>query len=171
MTQLKIDSRPATAASEALEPHVRRLYEQPGLRLMVVGELEHIERTQPAPGTDKAPVVKVRITHLEVPTTEQEDYIRDAQRALYMQRTARGTLEEDGQIELSPQTLRLTGGLIHAVEAARLKVALTHWAAYARRAVHAPDLIDSEVRHELQVVADGLTSALIGVGSGDEEDA
>lgn len=168
MVNLKIDARPSTAASEALDPHVRRLYDQPGLRLMVVGELEHIERTQPAPGSEKPPTVKVRFTHLEVPNADQEDYIREAQRALFLQRTARGTLQEDGQLELSESTLHLTGGLLHAVEAARLKVALEHWAKYARRAFHAPDLTASEVRHELQIVAEGLAAAALGIGDSPE---
>lgn len=163
MTTLKIEGKPAAAASEALEPHVRRLYDRPGLRLMVVGELEHVERTQPAPGSDKTASVKVKFTHIEVAGADQEGYIREALRALFLQRTARGTLDDDsGQLELTPDTLRLAGGMLHAIEVARLRAGLDHWAGYARRVVHNPDLSLTEVRHELDTIAEGLTLTLSG---------
>ncbi|MEN2423053.1 hypothetical protein AABB02_33695 [Streptomyces rimosus] len=163
MTTLRIDGKPGAAASAALEPFVARLYARPGMRLVGIVELAHVERTQPAPDSDRTASVKVKITHLEIPTEAQEGAVREAQRALYLQRTAAGTLsEDDGQVELAEETLRLTGGLLHAVEAARLKAALAHWAAYARRVVHTPELAISEIRHELQAVADGLAAALDG---------
>lgn len=162
MTALKFDARVSASAQEALESHVRPLYDQPGGRRMAIVEFAHIERTQPAPGSEKEPVVRVRITGLEVPNQDQEGSVREAQRALYLQRTASGTIEEDGQLELSQQTLRLTGGMLHAIEVARLRAALAHWSAYARRVVHTPNLVDTEIRHELQTIAEGLTTALAG---------
>jgi hypothetical protein len=169
MTQLKFESKPAAVADEAIEPYVRIVYDNPGKRLVVVGELQHVERTQPAPGSDKTPVVRVKFTHLEVANPEQENELRNVLRALYLQRTATGTLEEDGQLELSPDTLRSAAGLLGAIEVARLKVQMRHWAAYARRIVHARDLVETEIRHELQTVADGLTAAIDGTTSPDSD--
>lgn len=163
---MKFESKPAAVADEALEPYVRVVYDNPGKRLMVVGELQHVERTQPAPGSDKTPVVRVKFTHLEVANPEQEGELRDVLRALYLQRTASGTLEE-GQLELSPDTLRMAAGMVHAIEIARLKVQLKHWANYARRIHHSPTVLDSEIRRELKTVADGLNAALDGASADD----
>ncbi|MEV7422830.1 hypothetical protein [Streptomyces sp. NPDC091212] len=160
MTALKFDAKVSASAAEALEPHVRPLYDRPGARRLAIVEFAHTERIQPAPGSEKEPAVKVRITHLEIPNADQEGTIREAQRALYLQRTATGTLQEDGELELSEQTLRLTGGMLHAIEAARLKAGLAHWLTYIHRVVQGPDLTVSEMRHELDQVAAGLTTAL-----------
>jgi hypothetical protein len=171
MTTLKIDGKPSTAAADALEPHVRTTYNRPGHRLMVVGELEHVERTQPAPGSDKEPSVKCRITHLEVARGEQEDALREAQRVLYLQRTARGTLDDDtGQLDLSERTLELTGGTLAYVETARVRAGLAHWSEYARRVQHNNQLTDTELRRELKVIANGLSATLAGArdDAGDE---
>lgn len=160
MTQLKFDPKVSASAQDALESHVRPVYDQPGARRLFIGEFAHIERTEPAPGTEKEPSVKVRITHLELPNREQEGAIREALRFLHLQRTARGTFDDDGQLELSDSTLRLTGGMLAYIETARLRAGLEHWREYARRLVHGPDLTVTEVRHEMQALADGLTAVL-----------
>lgn len=160
MTSLRFDAKVSASAQEALEAHVRPVYDLPGARRLFVGEFAHTERTQPAPGSEKEPTVKVRIVSLELPNQEQEGAVREALRFLHLQRTARGTLDDDGQLELDESTLRLTGGQLAWIETARLRAALGHWAVYARRVVQGPDLTMSEVRHELQAVADGLTAAL-----------
>lgn len=160
MTQLKFDAKVSASAQEALEPHVRPLYDQPGGRRMAIIEFAAIERTEPAPGTEKEPSVKVRITGLELPNREQEGTVREAQRFLHLQRTARGTLDDDGQLELTDSTLRLTGGMLAYLETARLRAGLEYWREYARRLVHGPDLTVTEVRHEMQALGDGLTALL-----------
>ena len=162
MTQMKFDAKVSASASEALEPHVRPVYDNQGSRRLLIGEFAHIERTQPAPGSEKEPVVKVRLVSLEIPTQEQEGYVREALRFLYLQRTARGTLDDDGQLELDQQTLRLTGGQLAYIETARLRAALDHWAGYARRVMQTPNMTVSEAMHELKTVRDGLTAALEG---------
>ncbi|MET9081386.1 hypothetical protein ABZX77_05695 [Streptomyces sp. NPDC004237] len=163
MTQLKFDAKVSASAQEALEPHVRPVYATPAARRLFIGEFAAIERTEPAPGSEKEASVKVRIVSLELPTEQQEGAIREALRYLYLQRTARGTLDDEtGQLELDEATLRLTGGQLAFIESARLRAALRHWANYARQVVHGPDLTMSEVRHELQAVADGLKAALEG---------
>ncbi|MEU9208484.1 hypothetical protein AB0D27_11155 [Streptomyces sp. NPDC048415] len=160
MTQLKFDARVSASAQEALESHVRPLYDQPGSRRMAIVEFAHIERIEPAPGTEKEPSVKVRIVGLELPNKEQEPAVREAQRFLHLQRTARGTLDDEGQLELSESTLRLTGGMLAFIETARLRAGLAHWREYAQRLVHGPDLTVTEVRHEMQALAEGLGAVL-----------
>ncbi|MFK0172666.1 hypothetical protein ACIQU5_28105 [Streptomyces sp. NPDC090306] len=160
MTQLKFDAKVSAAAQEALEPHVRPVYATPAARRLIIGEFAAIERTEPAPGSEKEPSVKVRIVSLELPNEEQENAVRDALRFLHLQRTARGTFDDDGQLELSEDTLRLTGGQLAWLETARLRAGLAHWRAYAERLVHGPELTISEVRHEMQAVAQGLAAVL-----------
>ncbi|MFF8406974.1 hypothetical protein ACF06P_35775 [Streptomyces sp. NPDC015684] len=170
MTQLKFDAKVSASAQEALEPHVRPLYDQPGGRRMAIIEFAAIERTEPAPGTEKEPSVKVRITGLELPNREQEPAVREAQRFLHLQRTARGTFDDDGQLELSDSTLRLTGGMLAYLETARLRAGLEHWREYAQRLVRGPDLTVTEMRHEMQALSDGLTAILHTARDHDSED-
>ncbi|MFJ2719431.1 hypothetical protein [Streptomyces sp. NPDC087437] len=160
MPVLKFDPKVSASAQEALEPHIRPLYDQPGARRMAIIEFAHMERTEPAPNTDGKPSVKVRIMGLELPNREQEDAVREAQRFLHLQRTARGTFDDDGQLELSESTLRLTGGMLAYLETARLRAGLAHWREYAQRLMHGPDLTVTEMRHEMQALAEGLTAVL-----------
>lgn len=161
MTALKFTGKPTAAAMQALEPHITRLYNAPGARVMAVIEMAHVERLQPAPGSDKDASVGMKITACEIPTREQEGAIREAQRALYLQRTARGTLDEDGQMTLDDDTLKMTAGLLMSIECARLRAGLQHWTDYARRVVGASGkLAGSEIAHELQTVVDGMAAVL-----------
>ncbi|MFE3126738.1 hypothetical protein ACFXHD_25320 [Streptomyces hydrogenans] len=158
MTTLRFEPKVGTGAQESLESHVRPLYDHPAGRRLFIGELVHTERTQPAPGSDKEPLVKVRIVSLEIPNQEQEEHVREALRFLYLQRTARGTLDDDGQLELDEQTLRLTGGLLAYVETARLEAGVRHWASYARRVSQTTELSATEARQELKNLADALAA-------------
>ncbi|MEV2277754.1 hypothetical protein AB0I72_19420 [Nocardiopsis sp. NPDC049922] len=168
--KLKIDSKVSPAAERALEPYVTKLYDTPGLRLMAVAEIKPEDRNAPPPDSEAGLWVKARISALEIASTDQEAALREAQRALYLQRTAHGTLDEDGEMQLDERTLELTGGLLNAIEAARLTAVLRHWAAYARRVNRTEQLTLSEIRHELDTVATGLTAALDHArDDGDEE--
>lgn len=169
MTQLKFDAKVSASAQEALEPHIRPVYATPASRRLFIGEFAAIERTEPAPGTEKEASVRVRIVSLELPNEAQEGYVREALRFLHLQRTARGTLDDDGQLELDESTLRLTGGHLAYLESARLRAALLHWSTYARRVLHTSNLTVTEVLHELKTVADGLTAGLD--GARDDSDA
>jgi hypothetical protein len=162
VTQLKFDGKVSASAQEALEPHIRPVYATPAARRLFIGEFAAIERMEPAPGSEKEASVKVRIVALELPNEAQEGYVREALRYLHLQRTARGTLDEDGQLELDESTLRLTGGHLAYLETARLRAGLNHWAQYTRRVLHTSSLTVSEVMHELKTIADGLTGALDG---------
>ncbi len=160
MTQVKIDSKIGGGPAAALEPHVPALYARPGARIMFIGELAHIERTQPAPDTDGQPSVKMRLTTMEIATKDQENAVREAQRALYLQRTAQGTIDDEGEILLAESTLKMTAGLLTDIELAKLRTGLNHWASYAARAVGTPNITHTEMLHELQTVADGLRDVL-----------
>ncbi|MHC3474635.1 hypothetical protein ACYF6T_38900 [Streptomyces sp. 7R007] len=168
MTQLKFDAKVSASAQEALEPHVRPVYAVPASRRLFIGEFAAIERTEPAPGSEKEASVKVRIVALELPNEAQEGYVREALRYLHLQRTARGTLDDDGQLELDESTLRLTGGQLAYLETARLRAGLNHWAQYARRVLHTPNLTVTEAMHEMKTVADGLAATLDGARGDDD---
>lgn len=160
MTVAKIEGKPASAAQQGLEPWIAPLYATQGKRVLGIVELKHVDRTQVAPDEDKEAVVRLRMTLLEIARPEQEAPLREAQRALYLHRTAHGTLDEDGQLELSKGTLELTGGMLHALEAARLRAAVVHWQEQCRRVLAINKITVSEMRHELDTIADGLTAAL-----------
>jgi hypothetical protein len=168
MTQLKFDSKVSASAQEALEPHIRPVYATPAARRLFIGEFAAIERTEPAPGTEKEASVRVRIVSLELPNEAQESSVREALRFLHLQRTARGTLDDDGQLELDESTLRLTGNHLAYLETARLRAGLGHWASYARRVLHTSNLTVSEAMHEIKTITDGLTAALDGAHGDDD---
>jgi hypothetical protein len=168
MTVLKLDGKPSSAAMQAIEPHIRRLYARSGVRVMAVVELAHVERTEPAADADKDASVKMRISHLEIPGPDQEDSIREVLRSLYLQRTSTGTLDELGELELSKQTIADAGGIIGHIAVARMSAGIHHWAAYLRRVTANQALTVGELRHELDAVADGL-AGLLGTHDDPEE--
>ncbi|MFJ2004733.1 hypothetical protein [Streptomyces chartreusis] len=169
MTQLKFDPKVSASAQEALEPHIRPVYATPAARRLFIGEFAALERTEPAPGSEKEASVKVRIVALELPNEAQEGYVREALRFLHLQRTARGTLDDDGQLELDESTLRLTGGHLAYLETARLRAGLLHWSSYARRVLHTSNPTITEAMHEIKAIADGLAAAIDGA-HGEEGD-
>ena len=168
MTALKIEGKPTASAMAALAPHVRRLYDRPGIRVMAVVELEHTERMQPAPNADKDASVTMRISAVEVPTLEQEEAIREVQRALYLERTATGTLDEEGTLLLSKQTLKDAGGIVTHLALARLSAGVQHWRAYAARVNSNANLTVGELRREVDAIRDGLDAVLGRLGDGEE---
>jgi hypothetical protein len=168
MTVLKIQGKPSTAAMQALAPHVARIYGRTGVRIMAVIELAHTERTEPAPDAEKEPSVTMRITQLEVPNPDQEGAIREVQRALYLERTATGTLDEAGELELSKQTLKDAGGIVSHLAIARLSAGIHHWRNYVRRVSAAQELTVGELRHELDAIAEGLDSVLGRLSEGED---
>ena len=165
MTKLKVGGLGA-AALAALEPHVPSLYASPGKTTLAVIELEHVERTQPGPRSDKEPSVTVKVTHAEVPSLEQEPTIREVLRALYLQRTARGTLDEAaGTVVLEEHTVRLAVGHLHATDAAAGRVALEHFAAVARNAHNNSKATAATMAADLRGIADGIQAYLTGSSS------
>jgi len=158
--KIKLASTMAQHGQDALSLHANALYATVGSRRVVIAELAAIERTQVAPDEDKSASVTLQIKNLEVAGVEQEDAVRQAMRALNIQRTAFGTLTEDQDVELSEDTLRRCAGDLVKIEAARLHVAIDKWRAYARSAASASDLTVTELRHELTLIADQLEAVL-----------
>lgn len=166
MTAVKLDSKPSTAAAVALLPHADGLFRDPTKRLVALVELTHVERTQPGPDEDKEQTVKVRITHLEIGDDKLEEPLRRAMRALYTQRTAYGTLDQDtGEIELGEDTVRSLAGDLLAIEAARLRVAMLNFASYARQALKSDEITLSGAIKDLNYLANGLRA----VANGDRD--
>lgn len=168
MTTVKLDSKTSANAAAGLEPWVSGLYATPGKRIVGVIELAHVERTQPAPDADKEPSVKLRITHLEIANPDQENALRDAMSALHLHRTAYGTLDEDGTFQLSERSLAQTGGMLHAIEAARLRAGLMHWREVLLHVLTIPAATATELRHEIDLVTQGLKTLLRAVDADDD---
>lgn len=168
MTTVKIDPKLSANASLGIEQHTSRLYSKPGMRILAIVELAHIERTQPAPDEDKDPTVKLGIKHLEVARGgRQEDAIRQALHALYTIRTASGTLDSDGEVQLSERTIGETGGEVVMMTAARMQVAAGQWAKYAHNAAAKGNLTVEQMRNELREIARGLEAAGLWGSDGD----
>jgi hypothetical protein len=124
MTVMKLAYQLKGQASEALAPHVDRVFNNPGSTFLAVVEFRHSERVEYA-DEDAEPSVKCRVASMEVANTgEQEQHVRSLLRALHLQRTAQGTLDAAGEVKLSKQTIAQAAGLAGAEEVARLRVAL-----------------------------------------------
>jgi hypothetical protein len=126
MTTLKITGL-STHASTAIEPWIRRLWDDQRGRLLFVGELEHMSRTEPGPSSSTAPKVDARISLLEVPSGLNQDLIRVVMRALYLLRTARGTLDEaSGAVSLDTESGKIADAVhsLFASEAAEARAVL-----------------------------------------------
>lgn len=110
----------------SIDLYAARLFANPGMSVMGVVELVHVDRVVPAEGvSDKDPQVRLRIEALEIaPAGSTEDMLRDVERALYVSRTANGTLGSDDEIALAEQTVEHAAGLISGHEVARLRVIL-----------------------------------------------
>jgi hypothetical protein len=162
MTAIKVDAKLATNANEALNPHAAALFARLGSRRLAVVELRSAERTEPAPDEDKEQAVKVRIQALEVANPEQEETLRNVLRALHLHRTAYGTLNEEGELELSASTLERAAGEVNAIEAARLHAAIDQWVVYGNRVLSSNKATQSDVRREFDAVLKGLRAAVDG---------
>lgn len=160
MTEIKIEGKLPSGAGEALADHARALYDGLGKTRMGIVELRAAHRLTPGPGEDKKPTVTLRVAGLEIANAEQERYIRDAQKALHLARTARGTLTEAGQIEISEDTVRLLGDSLAYEEAARLRAGLERWTTEMARVAATPTLLDGEIRHEVERIKKGLQAVL-----------
>jgi hypothetical protein len=164
--KIKLDSAMNAGAADVLAALARELYERPGHRIMGVLELAHDRRTQPAADSDKEAEVVMRVAALELARGDQEHALREAMKALYLHRTAHGTLDEAGDVQLSDRTLELTAGMLHAHENARLKTVVEHWGRYARAVANSNQTLSvSELRHELGAVADALHNAVYGLAT------
>ncbi|QBI56866.1 hypothetical protein [Streptomonospora litoralis] len=161
--KLKFDPNYSVSVGDALAPYAQPLMAAARtgkrMRLMIVGELAPGERTEPAPGQDKEPALKLVLVSGEVAAPDQEDTVRQVQRALYLERTAQGTLDEEGQVVLPKQVLDAAGDHVALVALAKLRAGVDVWAKEARKAVH-NQLSAQEMWLEMQRQADGLSKLL-----------
>lgn len=107
MTKMNLSGM-SNAATTALEGHVRGLFDDQNAKLLIVGELEHWTRSEPGPASNAQPTVNARLRLVEVPGEKQQDDVRNVLRALYLLRTARGTLDEAaGSVNLDTEAQRV----------------------------------------------------------------
>jgi hypothetical protein len=99
VTDIKIDPKVTAAVGDGLAPFVDRMFARQDGRWVALIEIKHVRREEPGAGEDKAPVVKLRLTHLEIAPDEHEDKIRELLRVLYKLRTAQGTLDDADILE------------------------------------------------------------------------
>ena len=158
-TKLKLGGLGAAAAS-AIDPHVPGLYASPGKTVLAVVEMEHTERTQPGPRSDKDASVTVKIIHAEVPSIEQERDVREVMRYLYLQRTVRGTIDEADVAVMDESTLRLAAGRLEQSDALACRIALRYYAEMARRARYNEKGTEATLRADLQAISDGIDAYL-----------
>jgi hypothetical protein len=165
---IKIDGKLGAGADAALSDHAKALYDKPGSRRVGIIELRRDYGLAPDPSGSKKAVVGLAIAGLEIAGPDQEGAVREAQKTLYMQRTAKGTLDEEGQIQLTQDTVRLLGGVLNDIELARLRAAVERWTTEIHNAIHSKTLTDGEIRHELDRIHAGLTRALHPARTDDE---
>jgi hypothetical protein len=163
MTTLKLDGSPGAGALSALEPHIPLMYADPSRHLVAIVEWRHIERVQPAPDTDKEPSVKVKLVSCEIPVGEQVDAVRAAARAIFLRRTAQGTLTEQLDVEMTEQTIERLGGELVYADTVRLQAGIRAFLRYAEDACHRGKPTVGELKADLQAIRDGLRALSTGV--------
>lgn len=157
MTKARIIPKPRANAEAGLEPFIPGLYAKPGREVVGFIGLRHVERTEVVDDAG-TPTVSLAITTLELANPHLEDAVREGMRALYRHRTASGTLDSStGDLRLSENTIKRTGGVLDALEAARLSAATRHFATIARQAVNEKDPV--AMRDALRLIARGLEAA------------
>lgn len=162
MTVMKLDYRLNGDVSDALAPHIERIYDRPGSTFVAVVEFRHTSRLELA-DEEKDDEVKCRAVKLEVANPgEQEQHVRSLHRALYLQRTAQGTLDDAGEVKLSKQTIAQAAGLASATEVARVRAVLDWTATALHKATADTGLREADLRKALDKVQARLAAALRG---------
>ena len=160
MTVVKLQGKPAAAASAPLEVWADKLYNNPGLRLVALVEFKHAGRYEPEKEEGKDRTVDIKLSALEVATPAQEDDLRKAMRAMYLARTAETgegpTLDTVGELELSKGTLELLGERIADAEMVRLMVGVKQIRDYTRKVFTTRSATEAELRYELEAIYDAL---------------
>lgn len=102
-----------------------RLWERDDTPVMVIAELG-VTRLEKSPDRlQKDRIVRIGLSSCEVAFGDSEHLLRSAQKALFMQRTAVGTITEDGDVRYCEAILAsLGGGHLDASEAVRLRITL-----------------------------------------------
>lgn len=162
MTIMKLDYQLKGQVTEALAAHVQRIYENPGATFMAVVEFRHIARLELA-DENKDDEVKCRASVLEVANPgEQEHHVRSLQRALFLQRTAQGTLDDAGEVAMSKKTIEQAQGLVTGTEIARVRAALGWVAEALDVATSNSGMREADLRKAIDKVSARLAAALRG---------
>lgn len=157
---IKIDSKPAKGAADALGQYANAMYSTLGKRLVGIFELEASERNDVADDSDTKTWVKLKITSLEIANPANEDVIRQAMAALNVQRTAFGTLTEDEDVELSAGVLERCAGEIPLIEAARLHTAIEIYGEKLGAAARNSRLTAGDLRKTITDLSRGLMATI-----------
>lgn len=150
MTTAKIAGAVGASAAAGLTPYIDDLYKHPGKRVLAIVELRHVEKTEPIADTEREPSVKLAVTELEVAAGDKEDPVREALQALYVHRTAHGTLTEHGDVQIAESTLRTFGGDLHAIESARLGVSIKVLREQAMSILSSPEASVGQLRADIR---------------------
>lgn len=158
--KLKLASALPSAVIESVQDLVKPLFGKPGMRVVGIVELAHVERLEVAPDEDKEPVVTVGMKMLEIAHGEQVDHLRRAANALYVQRTATGTLDEEvGAFELNKNLLEGLSDDFALRETARLRAAMNHQATILHR-LKVGTFTETDMRKQIAKLHDIVTSVL-----------
>ncbi len=111
--------------SDSLDKYAPALYERPH-SVMADVELMPVDRVTPVDADSKKdPLVRLMIRSLEVaPGGGAESTLRDVHRALYVTRTANGTLGSEDELAGAEQTLEHAGAVLAEHEAVRMRLVL-----------------------------------------------
>lgn len=99
MTDLKLESKVTAKVAEGLAPYVEKVFARQDGRWIALVEFKHSRREEPGAGEDKAPAVKIRLTHCEIFSEDHEDRGRELLQTMYKVRTAEGTLDDAAILE------------------------------------------------------------------------
>lgn len=166
--KVKLETSFAPPAEAAVDDLRSMLYANPGVRIVVVAELAHTERTQPAPDEEKTGTVKLGVKYMEVARgADQEEHLRRAMHALKVQRTAYGTFDAElGELQLSESTLEACADRLVLSEVARLRAALEFEVDRLDR-LTSGTFSEREMRTELRKVLKAARDALKGFAGED----
>lgn len=161
-TKTQLDGRPQGQSADALDRHGEGLWQNRGRKLMAIVEFAVTECVEPGPDVQKDRKVRLGVINCEVGAGDQEHLLRSAQRALHLQRTASGTLTEDGDLQYAQAVLDSLDDHVDATEAVRLRVALDWLGAQIATLSRNNRHDDGHLRRELKKLAEITRRALSG---------
>jgi len=156
--KVKLATLAAGAAQEVLDIHSSALYATLGTHRLAIMEFASVERTQMAPDEDKEATVTVRIQQMEIADEKQSDALRNTLAALHLQRTAHGTLTEDGDVAMSQNVIEGCAGDVNLAAAVRMQIAVEQLRDKAAKALFKGSAAD--IRKALQEIREGMTRVL-----------
>lgn len=161
-TQIVLDGGAQGQASDGLDRFAEYLYDNPGTKLMAVVEFAVTKLEEPGPMIQKDRKVRIGLVGCEVGSGDQEHTLRTAQRALWLHRSATGTLTEEGDLQYSQAVLDSLDGHLDASEAVRFRAALDWLVSQLADLARNSRLDDGNMRREVKKLATVGRGALAG---------